>query len=176
MALPLQIGVIGAGGDIPDSVKTLAEEVGKLIAKKNGVLINGGLGGVMEYTAKGAKENNGLTIGILQSDNKIDANPYIDIVIPTHMGYSRNTIVVLASDVVIAISGSTGTLSEIAMAMNYKIPVIVLQGSSGVADMFSELHTSDEWQLPWSKDKIQIATTPEEAVNLAMKIAKRKIE
>ncbi|MFX1520063.1 MAG: TIGR00725 family protein [Promethearchaeota archaeon] len=173
--MPIQIGVIG-GGKITEDIEVLAEEVGRLIAKQNGVLINGGLGGVMEYTAKGAKENNGLTIGILQSDNKSDANPYIDVVIPTHMGYSRNTIVVLASDVVIAISGSTGTLSEIAMAMNYKIPVIVLQGSSGVADMFSELHTSDEWQLPWSKDKIQIAATPEEAVNLAMKITKRKIE
>lgn len=175
MALPIQIGVIGSGGDIPDSVKTLAEEVGKLIAQKGGVLFCGGLGSVMKYAAKGAKMNNGLTIGILPTEEKV-ANEYIDILIPTHMGYSRNTIVVLASDVVIAISGSTGTLSEIAMAMNYKIPVIVLQGSDGVADMFSELHTSDEWQLPWSKDKIRIATTPEEAVNLAMKIAKRKIE
>ena len=173
--MPVQIGVIGSGGNIPDSVKTLAEEVGKLIAQKGGVLFCGGLGSVMKYAAKGAKMNNGLTIGILPTDEKV-ANEYIDILIPTDLGYSRNTIVVLASDVVIAISGSTGTLSEIAMAMNYKIPVIVLKGSSGVADMFSELHTSDEWQLPWSKDKIQIATTPEEAVNLAMKIAKRKIE
>jgi uncharacterized protein (TIGR00725 family) len=175
MALPIQIGVIGAGGDIPDSVKTLAEEVGKLIAHKGGVLFCGGLGSVMKYAAKGAKMNNGLTIGILPTEEKV-ANEYIDILIPTDLGYSRNTIVVLASDVVIAISGSTGTLSEIAMAMNYKIPVIVLQGSGGVADMFSELHASDEYQLPWSKDKIQIATTPEEAVNLAMKMTKRKIE
>jgi len=175
MALPIQIGVIGAGGDIPDSVKTLAEEVGKLIAQKGGVLFCGGLGSVMKYAAKGAKMNNGLTIGILPTEEKV-ANEYIDILIPTDLGYSRNTTVILASDAVIAINGSTGTLSEIAMAMNYKIPVIVLKGSGGVAAMFSELHTSDEWQLPWSKEKIQIATTPEEAVNLAMKIAKRKIE
>ena len=175
--MPVQIGVIGSGGNIPDSVKTLAEEVGKFIAQKGGVLFCGGLGSVMKYAAKGAKMNNGLTIGILPTEEKV-ANEYIDILIPTDLGYSRNTIVVLASDVVITISGSTGTLSEIAMAMNYKIPVIVLKGSGGVADMFSELHASDEWQLPWSKDKIQIATTPAEAVNLAMKIAKakRKIE
>jgi len=173
--LPIQIGVIG-GGKISEDVEVLAEEVGRLIAKKNGVLINGGLGGVMKYTAKGAKENNGLTIGILQSDNKSDANPYIDIVIPTHMGYSRNTIVVLASDVVIAISGSTGTLSEIAMAMNYKIPVIVLKDSGGVADLFSKLHAGDEYQIPWPKDKIQIANNPEEAVNIAIKSIKRKKE
>lgn len=173
--MPIQIGVIGAGGEISDDVKIQAEEVGRLIAKKNGVLINGGLGGVMEYTAKGAKGKNGLTVGILQSDNKSDANQYIDIVIPTHMGYSRNTIVVLASDSLIAINGSTGTLSEIAMAMNYKIPVIVLKGSGGVADMFSEIHESDR-ALPWSKDKIKIANTPEEAVDLAMKSIKRKRE
>jgi len=168
--------VIGRGGEISEDVEFLAEEVGKLIANKNGVLINGGLGGVMEYTAKGAKENNGLTIGILQSDKKSDANPYIDIMIPTHMGYSRNTIVVLASDVVIAISGSTGTLSEIAMAMNYKIPVIVLKDSGGVADLFSKLHAGDEYQIPWPKDKIQIANNPEEAVNIAIKSIKRKKE
>jgi len=173
--VPIQIGVIGSGGEIPDSVKTLAEEVGKLIAQKGGVLFCGGLGSVMKYAAKGAKMNNGLTIGILPTEEK-KANEYIDILIPTHMGYSRNTIVVLASDVVIAISGSTGTLSEIAMAMNYKIPVIVLQGSGRVADMFSELHTSNEWQLPWSKDKIHIVNTPEEAVSLAIKLIKRKIE
>jgi uncharacterized protein (TIGR00725 family) len=174
-ALPIQIGVIGSGRDISDSVKTLAEEVGKFIAQKGGVLFCGGLGSVMEYAAKGAKINNGLTIGILPTEEKM-ANEYIDILIPTDLGYSRNTIVVLASDAVIAISGSTGTLSEIAMAMNYRIPVIVLQGSGGSADVFSELHKSDEWHLPWSKDKIQIAKTPEEAVNLAVKSIKRKIK
>jgi len=77
---------------------------------------------------------------------------------------------------VIAINGSTGTLSEIAMAMNYKIPVIVLKGSGGVADLFSKLHAGDEYQIPWSKDKIQIANDPEEAVNMAIKSIKRKIE
>lgn len=174
MVLPIQIGVIGAGGDIPDYVKTQAEEVGKLIAQKGGVLFCGGLGAVMKYAAKGAKMNKGLTIGILPTEEKV-ANEYIDILIPTDLGYSRNTTVVLASDSLIAINGSTGTLSEIAMAMNYKIPVIVLKGSGGVADMFSEMHESDR-ALPWSKDKFQIANTPEEAVDLAMKSIKRKIE
>ena len=174
MVLPIQIGVIGAGGDIPDSVKTQAEEVGKLIAQKGGVLFCGGLGSVMKYAAKGAKMNKGLTIGILPTEEKV-ANEYIDILIPTDLGYSRNTTVVLASDSLIAINGSTGTLSEIAMAMNYKIPVIVLKGSGGVADMFSEMNESDR-ALPWSKDKIQMANTPEEAVDLAMKSIKRKIE
>ncbi len=173
--MPIQIGVIGAGGDISDHVKDQAEEIGKLIAQKGCILLCGGLGSVMEYAAKGAKTNNGLTVGILPTEEK-EANEYIEILIPTDLGYSRNTTVVLASDAVIAINGSTGTLSEIAMAMNYKIPAIVLKGSGGVADLFSDLHTGDEWQLPWSKDKIQIATTPEEAVNLAMKMTKRKIE
>jgi hypothetical protein len=170
----MQIGIIGAGGDISDHVKVQAEEVGKLIAQKNGILICGGLGSVMEYAAKGAKTNNGLTVGILPTEEK-EANEYVEILIPTDLGYSRNTTVVLASDAVIAINGSTGTLSEIAMAMNYKIPVIVLKGSGGVADLFSDLHKSDQ-ALPWSKDKIQIANTPEEAIDLAIKSIKRKIE
>ncbi|MHA2062361.1 MAG: TIGR00725 family protein [Candidatus Sifarchaeia archaeon] len=173
--MPIQIGVIGAGGKISEDVKTQAEDVGRFIAQKSGVLFCGGLGSVMEYAAKGAKMNNGLTIGILPTEEK-KANEYIDILIPTDLGYSRNTTVILASDAVIAINGSTGTLSEIAMAMNYKIPVIVLKGSGGVADLFSELHAGDEYQMPWPKDKIQIANNPEEAVNMAIKSIKRKIE
>ncbi len=175
MSVPIQIGVIGAGGEISEDVKTQAEDVGRVIAQKGGVLFCGGLGSVMEFAAKGAKMNNGLTIGILPTAEK-KANEYIDIFIPTDLGYSRNTIVILASDAVIAINGSTGTLSEIAMAMNYKIPVIVLKGSGGVADLFSKLHAGDEYQIPWSKDKIQIANDPEEAVNMAIKSIKRKIE
>ncbi len=175
MSVPIQIGVIGAGGEISEDVKTQAEDVGRLIAQNGGVLFCGGLGSVMEYAAKGAKMNKGLTIGILPTEEK-RANEFIDILIPTDLGYSRNTIVVLASDAVIAINGSTGTLSEIAMAMNYKIPVIVLKGSGGVADLFSKLHSGDEYQIPWPKDKIQIANNPKEAVEMAIKLIKRKIE
>jgi len=70
MSVPIQIGVIGAGGEISEDVKTQAEDVGRVIAQKGGVLFCGGLGSVMEFAAKGAKMNNGLTIGILPTAEK----------------------------------------------------------------------------------------------------------
>ena len=83
----------------------------------------------MEAASKGAfneaGKDSGRIVGILPGTNKDDANPYIDISVPTGIGYSRNMIVACASDAVIAIAGGSGTLSEIAMAWQYRKPIIV---------------------------------------------------
>lgn len=121
----MQIGVIGAG-DCSADAGYLAYEVGKLIAQSNAVLICGGLGGVMEHAAKGAKEAGGLTVGVLPGFEIKDANPYIDIAIPTGLSHARNVLVVRSSTAVIAIEGSYGTLSEIAVALKLGRPVIGL--------------------------------------------------
>jgi hypothetical protein len=118
----IKIGVIGASNPNHEILK-IAEEVGRLIAKNNAILVCGGLGGVMELACKGAKEENGITIGILPSKDKNDANPYVDIAIPTGLGEARNLIVVLSSDALIAIDGAYGTLSEIAMGLYQKLPM-----------------------------------------------------
>ena len=122
---PLQIGVVGASACEPD-VEELAYEVGAEIARQGAVLLCGGLGGVMEAAAKGAREHGGRTVGILPGPSAREANPFIDLRIVTHMGHARNAVLVRSSDAVIAVSGGYGTLSEIALALKIGIPCIGL--------------------------------------------------
>ena len=119
------ISVIG-GSSIGTKVEELAEKVGAMIAELDCVLVCGGLGGAMEAAAKGAKKAGGLTIGILPGKDKHDANPYIDIALPTTIGYARNTIVACAGDIVVALPGSYGTNSEICYGLIHNRPVIDL--------------------------------------------------
>lgn len=119
------ISVIG-GHKTDKKTEKLAYETGKMIAGLNAVLVCGGLSGVMEAAARGAKEAGGLTVGILPGKNKEDANKYIDIPIATGWGHTRNTLVAGASDLVIAFAGKEGTLSEIGFALSEKKPVIGL--------------------------------------------------
>ncbi len=113
-----RIGIIG--GNLPDS-RSLenATKMGDLIARNGYILINGGMKGVMEASAKAAKSAQGLVIAILPGKHKEEANPYVDIAIPTGLGYMRNALVVLNSDVLVAIDGHYGTLSEIAYSQIY---------------------------------------------------------
>ena len=119
------ISVIG-GSSISAKVEDLAESVGRMIAELECILVCGGLGGAMEAAARGAKRAGGMTIGVLPGKEKDDANPYIDIALPTTIGYARNTIVAASGDIVIALPGSYGTNSEICYALVYGRPVIDL--------------------------------------------------
>jgi uncharacterized protein (TIGR00725 family) len=122
----IQIGVIGAGG-CSGEVQKIAEEVGREIAKKGAILICGGLGGVMEASARGAKAEGGITVGILPGFDPSDANPFIDIKIITGLSHARNVLIVRSSDALIAVSGGYGTLSEIAIALKLQKPVVGLK-------------------------------------------------
>lgn len=93
--------------------------MGRLVAENGFVLVNGGLKGVMEASAKGAKAGGGWVVGILPGKAAQEANPFTDIAIPTGLGYLRNALVVLNSDCLVAINGSYGTLSEIAYTQIY---------------------------------------------------------
>ncbi len=141
------VGVIGsslaAGKPYEEAV-----EVGRLAAERGAMVLTGGLGGVMEAACKGAKEAGGQTIGILPGFDTHDANQYVDIPIITGLNHARNIIVVRTSDVLIAIGGEYGTLSEIAFAMKLGKPVISL-GS---------------WDLG---EGIKKASDPAEAVSMA---------
>ena len=111
------VSVIG-DGNVSEGSKLyeVAVEVGRIIAEKGFVLVCGGLYGVMEGAAKGAKEAGGITVGILPEYSSV-ANPYIDIKIPTGMGQARNVLVVSSSEIIVALGGNYGTLSEIAHAL-----------------------------------------------------------
>lgn len=117
------ISVIG-GRRVEKSLLEEAEKVGRLIARNGITLVCGGLGGVMEAVSKGARSEGGVTIGILPQDQKRDANEYIDLPIVTGLGIGRNVIIARTADVVIAIGGEYGTLSEIAFALQMGKPVI----------------------------------------------------
>ena len=116
------MAVIGPG----DEPTVAAAEVGRLIAERGAVLVCGGRGGAMEAACRGAKEVGGLTVGILPGPDRSEANPFVDVVLPTGLGEARNALVVGAADVVIAIGGGYGTLSEIALALKVGKRVIGL--------------------------------------------------
>jgi uncharacterized protein (TIGR00725 family) len=107
------VAVIGPG----DEPTVAAAEVGRLLAERGAVLVCGGRGGAMEAACRGAKEADGLTVGILPGSDRSEANPFVDVVLPTGLGEARNALVVGAADAVIAIGGGYGTLSEIALAL-----------------------------------------------------------
>ncbi len=123
---PLIIGVIGAG-TCDSNIYQLATEVGEEIARLGAVLVCGGLGGVMEAAAKGAALAGGLTVGILPGPSTHSANPHIKIPVATDMGQARNVIIAHTADVLVAMAGGPGTLSEIAHALKIGKPVVGLQ-------------------------------------------------
>jgi len=130
------IAVCGSDADdqnLSDYALEVAEKVGRLVAKKGGVLACGGRGGVMRSACKGAKQENGTTVGIMPN-SKYEANEFVDIAIQTNLGNIRNILVAGSADVVIAIGGRWGTLSEISFAMILSKPVILIKGTGGCVD------------------------------------------
>jgi len=139
------IGVIGASR-ADDEAVALAEEVGRGVARGGGILVCGGLGGVMEAAARGAKEEGGVTVGVLPGQRRDHANKYIDIPIVTGMSFARNIIIIRSSNVVIAVKGASGTLSEIAYALQLDVPVVGLKTwrLSEISDIGKRIHEEDD--------------------------------
>lgn len=148
------VAVIGPGL-AEQAAQEAAYEVGRRLAQAGVVVVCGGLGGVMEAVCRGAKAEGGTTVGLLPGASRQEANPYVDIAIPTGMGELRNALVVRAADAVIAIAGGFGTLSEIGLALRLDKPVIGL-GTWEVAKA----------GLPIGE--LRPASSPEEAVSLAL--------
>lgn len=144
----MQVGVIG-GGVCDNKTEMIAEEIGRELALRGVTLICGGLGGVMEASARGAKRQGGTTIGILPGNSREDANRYIDFQIVTNMGHARNAIIAASSDALIAVGGEYGTLSEIAIALKMGKRVVVIESK-------------------WGIEGIIKASDPQEAVDFAL--------
>ncbi|HDP94484.1 MAG TPA: TIGR00725 family protein [Candidatus Aminicenantes bacterium] len=138
-----RVAVIG-GGTAGEEILALAEKMGRLIATSGYLLVCGGLGGVMEAASRGAKSCGGTVLGILPGSVRSEANPWVDIAITTGLGHLRNALVVGNADVVVAIDGRHGTLSEIAHARIQKIPVFGLR----------------TWNLP----QVQLLDNPEQVI------------
>ena len=119
------VGVIG-GRKCNAKVGQTAHDLGLNLAKVVDYLVCGGLGGVMERASQGFKAGGGVTIGVLTGYDTKSANKHIDLAIPTGIGLARNVLVVKTADVVVALPGEAGTLSEIAYCLQFGIPVISL--------------------------------------------------
>jgi uncharacterized protein (TIGR00725 family) len=151
------VAVVGAG--VPDRLTDeLAEEVGRLLGQKGAVVVCGGMTGVMEAACRGAKSVGATTLGILPTSTRTSANDYVDVAVATGMGEMRNALIVRTVDVVIAIGGEFGTLSEIALALKTGVPVVGLQ----------------TWELAKAGkgvEAIEREATPRAAVDLALRLA-----
>jgi predicted Rossmann-fold nucleotide-binding protein len=139
MPRALQVAVCGPR-HCTDTDRTNAYEIGRLLAEAGATVLNGGGIGVMEAVSAGAHEGGGL-----------------DVVLATNLGEARNAILIWSADVVIVVGGSSGTLSELALAMRRPVPVISIGGW--------ELRTADGDPVP---DAPPTAATPEEAVQFAL--------
>ncbi len=153
------ISVIGAS-EIDKEIEEKTIEIGRLLAKNNYIVACGGLTGVMEAICKGAKEEGGLTIGIVPQKNKSMANKYVDIIIPCPFSQARNIVVVLTGDICLAISGKAGTLSEISFAWIYNKPIVALSSVQGWSSKIANQKIDDR-----RNDMIYGVKTPEEAID-----------
>jgi uncharacterized protein (TIGR00725 family) len=145
------VAVVGPGRASEEQAR-LAQEVGRRLGEAGAVVVCGGLGGVMEASCRGVKEGGGTTLGLLPGSDRAQANAYVDIAVATGLGEARNALVVRAADVLIAVAGEYGTLSEIALALKTGTPVVGL--------------------ATWDIDGVVPASSPAEAVDLAPDRAK----
>lgn len=126
--MAFQVAVCGPRFCTPQD-RADAERVGELLADAGAVVICGGGDGVMAGVAAGVRRRSGLVVGIRPNDSREGASPDLSVILVTNMGEARNAIIVWSADVVLAIGGSWGTLSEIALAKRRGgIPVVVLNG------------------------------------------------
>jgi uncharacterized protein (TIGR00725 family) len=119
------VAVIGPGEASAEQLQA-AEDVGARLAAAGAVVVTGGLGGVMEAASRGARSKRGVTVGLLPGTDRESANGWIEVAVATGLGELRNALIVRAVDVLVAIGGGTGTLSEIALALKLDKPVVGL--------------------------------------------------
>jgi len=131
----MQIGVIGSNkSQCSKELYDFAYSLGLFLGKKGNTILNGGMQGTMEAVSKGVRDSgNNLSkvVGVLPFDSKENANEYLDIVIPTGIGFARNSVLVLSADILIALGGGAGTLNEISYAWQYSKKVFCYTGTEG---------------------------------------------
>jgi hypothetical protein len=153
-----QVAIIG-DSEAGEAAMVFAEKLGRLIGERGWAIISGGRGGVMEAASRGCREAGGLVLGILPSSDDSMGNDYCHFLLPTGMGWTRNSLTALAGDAVVAIGGRAGTLTEIAYAWSYDKPVIAVTGLGGWSERLAGEAIDDR-----RKDRLRPAATPEEAV------------
>jgi len=174
----LQIGVMGSAADLNYSKKLekLAEKIGYWIAKKNATVVFGAekdYDSLSTAACRGAKKANGLTVGITYGKGLDIVERNVDVVIASGLerGGGRELALVLSCDAVIALNGGSGTLTEIAIAYQANIPVVVIKKTGGWSEKLA-----GQFLDARNRIKIEVAQNPKLAVELAIKLAKKKYE
>lgn len=172
----LQIGVIGYAGQteypsnsIKKDIYKIAEAIGFLVAQKGAVVVTGGKGGVMESAASGARNADGVTVGVIKGKKRFESNKFTDIEVLTGMesdGFDEFVLVSMC-DALIVLGGGAGTLEEITIAYRNKKPMIAVRGTGGWADKMVGNYLDERKII-----KIESASTPEEAVEKAFSLIK----
>ena len=153
MSRPPYIAVVGASQSSEAQTRA-AEEVGRGLAAAGAIVITGGRGGVMAAASRGAREGGAVVVGFLPGLDRSAANEWVSVALPTGLGEMRNGLVVRAADAVIAVGGAYGTLSEIALALAAGTPVVAVDS--------------------WAIDGVQVAQTPQAAVERALELARAR--
>jgi uncharacterized protein (TIGR00725 family) len=151
----LYVAVVGSG-EASGELYEKAREVGRLVAGRGAIVVCGGRSGVMEAASRGATEAGGVAIGILPDEDRKEANEYLSYSVATGTGQARNLAVVCSGDVVVAVGGEYGTLSEIGLALKVGRPVVALMS----------------WDLG---EHVAVASSPEEAVQAAFASLRGKV-
>jgi uncharacterized protein (TIGR00725 family) len=149
--------VIGPG-DADEATARLAFEVARGLAERGFVIVTGGEHGAMEAAARGGRQGGGTVVGILPGIDRTAANPWSDVTVVSGIGHGRNLSVAASADVVVAVGGGWGTLSEIGLAGVLGRPVVLLAG----------------WRLEHTgglPDEVTYAESAEEAVERAVALA-----
>ena len=144
------IAVVGASAATPEQERG-AEEVGRGLAEAGAVVVTGGGAGVMAAACRGAGDAGGVVVGILPGSDRSAANEWVGVALATGLGELRNGLIVRAADVVVAVGGAYGTLSEVALALATGVPVV-------------GLHT-------WAIEGVQITDSPQAAVRRVLELA-----
>ena len=173
------VAVIGDANVPPGSQKDLlAEDVGRLLVDAGFRVLTGGLGGVMEAACRGARSSSryqsGDTVAVLPGHDPADANPFVDVVIPSGLDHVRNSIVAHA-DAVIAIGGGAGTMSEICLAWIYKRLVVALR-VDGWSGRIADQRVDERVRYPnENDDRVFGADSAATAVNLVRERVSRYV-
>lgn len=153
------VAVVGAG-DAHAELERVAEDVGRGLGARGAVVLCGGLSGVMEAVCRGCRDAGGTSVGILPGHDRAQANAFVDVALATGMGEMRNALIVRTADVVVALGGEYGTLSEVAFALKIGRPVVGY----------------DTWGLSKGgepRDDLVRVTSADEAVAAALRLAGR---
>lgn len=150
MSRPPAVSLVGSSVLRSPEIGARCRELGAALRTAGYTLVCGGRGGVMEATCEGfaGAEGPGVCVGILPEADLSGSNEFLDVALPTGLGLTRNALVAMAGQAVIAVGGGSGTLSEIAFAWQFGKPIVAVTFAGGWAEELAGRHLDDRFEAP----------------------------